>query len=393
MVKKLTTEIFIEKAKEIYGNLYDYSQVLYKNNSTKIKIICSEHGIFEQIPSNHLFYKGCKQCSNKKSSNEKTETKKEFVEKAIKIHGEKYDYSLVEYKKSNIKIVIKCLIHGIFKQTPNSHLRGQGCHQCGIIKLSKLFSKNKNDFIIDAINIHKSELYDYSLVDYINDRTKVKIKCNKQNHGIFEQTPNNHLAGKGCPKCKGEKISNKKINSKEEFIEKAVKIHKNLYDYSLVEYKRSNIKIDIFCNNCEKFFKQIPNSHLQGRGCPKCSHGNISKIETKYLDYFGIPNQNRNIPVYIENQKFIPDAIDQKNKIIWEFLGDLWHGNPDKFNPNNKNPFTDELFKNLYHKTIDRLKFFRENGYKVIYIWENEFDNLLLYDKGKFHEIFDRNIC
>lgn len=118
---------FIQKAKEAHGDKYDYSLVEYKNSSTKIKIICPKHGVFEQTPNNHLRGCGCLSCSflNKASA------KEQFIEKARKVHGNKYDYSLVDYKNNYTKIKIICSKHGVFEQAPDCHLRlGAGCPHC-----------------------------------------------------------------------------------------------------------------------------------------------------------------------------------------------------------------------------------------------------------------------
>ena len=195
MSKKLTTEEFIEKAKKIHGNKYDYSLVVYKNNSTKVKIICPEHGIFEQRPSSHLEKRGCSKCSKNKKY-----TQKIVIEKARSVHGNKYDYSLVDYKNQNTKIKIICPEHGIFEQIPYSHLKGFGCNECSGRK-----RLTTDDFIKKAKRVH-GDKYDYSLVEYKNNSTKVKIICPE--HGVFEQRPNDHIRKRGCGICvqsKGER--------------------------------------------------------------------------------------------------------------------------------------------------------------------------------------------
>lgn len=117
---------FIEKAKQIHGNKYDYSLVDYKNNSTKVKIICPVHGIFEQEPRVHINNKsGCPECGGTKKSN--TE---DFIKKARKVHGDKYDYSKVKYKNARTHVTIICPKHGEFSITPDNHLRGKGCAKC-----------------------------------------------------------------------------------------------------------------------------------------------------------------------------------------------------------------------------------------------------------------------
>jgi len=205
-MKKLTTNEFIKKSKEIHDNKYDYSLVVYNSSLKKVKIICPIHGVFQQTPSNH--YKcGCKKCSlilkSKKLIN------KDILSLFKEKHGNFYDYSLVKYINNHTKIKIICPEHGIFEQIPKIHLRGSGCPKCS--KNNKMTTK---DFIHKAKKIHGNR-YDYSLVDYKNTKTKVKIICPE--HGIFEQRPNNHKDLKqGCPYC-NESHGEKEIAS---FLEK-----------------------------------------------------------------------------------------------------------------------------------------------------------------------------
>jgi predicted GIY-YIG superfamily endonuclease len=162
--------------------------VEYVNAKAIVKILCSEHGIFEQKPNNHLSGQGCPSCyGNAKLT---TET---FISKATQKHSSKYDYSLVNYINARNKVNIICTEHGIFEQTPNDHISGHGCPSCSVG--GKLTTKN---FISKANQKHK-HIYDYSLVNYIHSHFKVKIICKE--HGIFEQKPNNHLSGQGCPSC------------------------------------------------------------------------------------------------------------------------------------------------------------------------------------------------
>src|SRR4051812_41756005 len=126
-MKTIISEKFIEKAKIIHNDKYDYSKTNYTNSKTKIKIICPVHGEFEQTPTDHLRGRNCFKCGVGIRSKNRTKTTKEFVEKAKTIHGDKYNYHLTAYKNANQKIKITCLIHGEFEQTPNNHLSGKGC--------------------------------------------------------------------------------------------------------------------------------------------------------------------------------------------------------------------------------------------------------------------------
>ena len=198
-MRRLTTEEFIKRAKEKFD--YDYSITIYKNKRTKIKFICPKHGIQEQLPENHIKY-GCGLCGRENGYSSVRLAQDKIIKRFKKIHGNKYDYSLVEYKNIDIKVKIICPIHGIFEQSPYEHLKGGNCPYCyGLYKTTK-------QFIEEANKVHNNR-YDYSLTEYKKAKIKVKIIC--PIHGVFEQIPNNHLSGQGCPDCsnkiyKGENI-------------------------------------------------------------------------------------------------------------------------------------------------------------------------------------------
>jgi len=244
---------FIKRAKEVHGELYDYSLVpnSYSNNRTPTKIICSTHGIFGQRPDNHLSGKGCKKCV-------RTSTTEEFIQKSIKTHGSKYDYSHSEFINAITKLKIICKKHDVFEQLPSKHISGDGCPKCaGNTK------QNITDLVIVFNKIHSNK-YDYSLSVFINNKTKMKIIC--KTHGIFEQSSDNHKAGHGCNKCHIDKI---KI-TKEQFIHDANLIHGGKYNYSLSDYTITDEKINIYCQY-HGWFSQKPVSHKAGRGCEICS--------------------------------------------------------------------------------------------------------------------------
>lgn len=127
---KKTTKCFIEEAQAIHGNKYDYSKAKYINNQIKVEIICPDHGEFWQTPNNHLRGSGCPKCKGVKLAKERNLTIEQFIKKAKEVHGDKYDYSLVDYKNTYTKVKIICLKHGIFEQAPHYHLSGNGCPYC-----------------------------------------------------------------------------------------------------------------------------------------------------------------------------------------------------------------------------------------------------------------------
>jgi hypothetical protein len=204
-------EQFIEKAKKIHGNKYDYSLVDYKNAKKKIKIICSKKHIFEQIPNDHLNGHGCKICAGwgvlKYDNNN-------LMYRIKEIHGDNYDYSHINYTDHDEKIKLICPKHGEFYKSPkNLLIQKQGCPKCGYEKSTKKRIWGKDKFVEKAIKIHGNK-YDYSLVNYINAVTKVKIICKK--HGEFNQCPKDHINQKqGCILCcqsKGERLVESLLN-------------------------------------------------------------------------------------------------------------------------------------------------------------------------------------
>ena len=189
-------------------------------------------------------------------------TTEQFIKESILIHRNEYDYSKVDYKNTTTKVIIICKIHGEIEQLPSSHLSGQGCYKCGNNTL-----KTKEEFIKDSINLFGNK-YDYSKVDYKGAHKKVIIGCSE--HGDFEMKPNCHLTNQGCYKCGRKEVSKKLSSNREEFINKSKEFHEDKYDYSKVEYNGNKKKVIIICKTHGDFF-QKPNSHLSGNGCVKCS--------------------------------------------------------------------------------------------------------------------------
>lgn len=265
--QKLSQEEFIRRAESVHGNKYDYSESIYNGVNKKIKVICHKHGPWMITPTNLWKGEGCPKCANEKTSKRQLFTPEKNLEILNKIHNDKYDYSLSEFpitgENPNKKIKIICPIHGVFEQNLHMHRSGQGCPKCGKERTSEALKSNKESFIERAKKIH-GDKYDYSEVIYINNFTKVKIKCNKCGN-YFYQKPNAHIDMKhGCNLC----YTGRKSNT-EEFIKKAITIHGNLYDYSEVDYKNNTTPVKIICKKHGEFL-QRPGGHLIGSGCPKC---------------------------------------------------------------------------------------------------------------------------
>lgn len=251
-MKKLTTEEFINKAKSIYGEKFNYSKTNYLGTDIPVDVICYEHGIFSTRPHNFLKGHNCPMCSNRQRINTNI-----FIQRANNIHKGKYDYSKVDCKGTSSLVTIICPKHGEFNQKAAYHLNGNGCPKCyGTPK------STTEEFLKKAISIYGNK-YNYSNVSYQGNKIKICITC--KTHGDWWVTPNNFLRGSECPKCYGTPK-----HTLEEFIELSNKKHNNKYDYSKVVYNGLHEKVKIICP-IHGEFEQLAGSHLKGSGCPECS--------------------------------------------------------------------------------------------------------------------------
>lgn len=337
-MKKSSTEEFIKEAEKVWGNKYDYSLVEYVSARNKVKIIYKDW-IFEQSPDNHLRGKECEKRWNtdrfifesKKIHGDKYDyslvdfinmntpiklildeivynqtpyknlmgreiekgirlkTTEEFIKDAKKVWGNKYDYSLVEYKGTFSPI--KIIYNGItYKQKPCTHLIGMKCERDTI--------KCHDDFIRKAIEKHGNK-YDYSLTEYKGIEKKIKIIFNGD---IYEQKAGAHLYAGLI-----ERRRNRKTN--EIFIGEANQIHDFKYDYSKVSYINNKTKVIIICP-IHGEFNQLPGSHLQGHGCTYCMESNGEKEVAKFLKKYKIN--------YSREHKF-KDCIGKRYKLPFDF--------------------------------------------------------------------------
>lgn len=295
----------------------------------------------------------------------------EFIEEGILKHGNVYNYSLVEYKSRNEKIKIICPTHGILYIKPTTHLSGIGCTKC-----SGKYVYDTREWIEEAIRIHGMR-YDYSITKYINKKTKVQVICKE--HGMFEQNPRDHLRCKdGCPKC-----SKNYSCTTDEWIQKANKVHNELYDYSLVDYKGSNHKIKIICKK-HGIYLQSPTTHItQKQGCPRCnnSKGELIIREWLLLNLFDFEEQKKFPGCRLKRELPFDFYLPTHNTCI-EFDGQQ-HSFPFSFK---SNASEEEKSNNLtYIKERDNIKtnFCMMNGIKLIRIsYKNIFNiNVILSNK------------
>ncbi len=286
-------------------------------------------------------------------------TTEEFIVDAKIIHGDKYDYSELVYTNNHNYVCIICPKHGMFKQKAYSHLQKHGCKKC----YNENRVKPNDKFVNECIKKHGNR-YDYSKTKYIHSNKKIEIIC--KTHGSFFQTPYSHSTKTGCPKC----YSDKHKLTQEDFIKKCIETHGDKYDYTNTFYIHSKKKVKIICKIHGEFV-QYPFGHMNGQGCKKCT-SNISNKEIDFLNHLNIKNENRQIRIL----NFLVDGYDPSTKTVYEFLGDFWHGNPKTHNHSTINNVTKKTYGELYDFTFNyKFKKLKENGYNVCYMWESDWDN------------------
>ncbi len=311
MPKKLTLEVFVNKAKRLYGDKYDYSKVIYVNTETKVCITCPEHGDFWITPHNFLNNHSCPECSGHQRI-----TKEIFIERSTRKHKGRYDYSKVVYQRLDIPVTIICPVHGEFQQLPSGHMYGNGCPIC--------FGSPKStteEFIRKAKEIYGDQ-YDYSKVDYTGNKEKVCIICPE--HGEFWMTPNNHLRGHHCPECYGTP----KLTT-EQFIARAKRVHGDRYNYSKIDYQGLSKKVCVICRNHGEYWV-YPQTHLKGGNCPTCNGILPTDLSAQITRIHRIT-----LPIFIEkctqkhNGKYDYSGVnfvhlDDFVKIICPYHGEFW---------------------------------------------------------------------
>ena len=298
--QRYSSKEFINSVQEIHKNKYDYSEVNYINSQTKVQIICHKHGPFYMKPNSHFNGQGCPKCGRISARENIVLDYSIFLERAEKVHANRYEYVEDTYKNYTTKMQMFCSEHGFFEQTPHSHISMKaGCPLCG--KLSAGVSNQKGWEVVSNmfISVH-GDRYNYDSSSYLDVSHKMRIECSR--HGWFEQKPYQHYFGHGCIKCSYEENAEKKKITFLEFIEKSLEIHGNKYSYDHSNYVDIFTPIYITCSKHGEFL-QNPRNHYRGSGCPKC---NSSKGEEKIRAILN------DLSVEFIEQKTFDDLIHKK---------------------------------------------------------------------------------
>lgn len=329
-----------------------YWVVLYKTNRKKVEIICPKHGVFEQLPVNHLSGKGCRKCSSEINGYNKRLKRDDVFSKLNNLYD--YDLSLLKFKTIKSTVTVICHKHGQFKKPLEKLLLGQGCKKCKFL-LDK-------DEVLDKANEIHNNFYDYSEFDFKFKKDKAIIICPE--HGKFKQIVTEHLTGRGCPKCCGKNYMFK------DFLKDVEKFN-NDYIYDESSFKGKTFKINIECKKHGKF-KQEVRKHLLGQNCPKC---NTSSGENKIIEYLQENNINFEYQKRFKNCKYVFDF--KINNIIIEYDG-IQHFQPVEFFGGK------EEFEKTKNNDLEKNKFCEKNNLKMIripYFKKEDIEKILKHNK------------
>ncbi len=355
---RLSTDEAIERFRAVHGDRYDYSRVEYVSNSTKVTIGCAIHGFFEQIPGDHWRGIGCTKCAGDLRGRVRKERSRDAIlAEFIKVHGDRYDYSLVEYVDSKTKVSIICREHGVFEQAPAMHKLGNGCPACAQIARTAGMVVGYDVWIQRFKDVH-GDTYDYSRVERgIRASKKIEILC--RTHGAFKQKPPNHAAGEGCPKC-----AVNYPDTQDSVIRKFIQAHGDRYDYSNVKYVDSGTKVTIVCAKHGEF-QQSPEGHVAGRGCWHCGveqRFDVSSVSRSapelelhgFVESLGFAPMHGYLPD--SDNKFTYDIILPERGLAIEFNGTYWHSYPRAHR-------AQHMFKRKNAESF---------GFRLITIWEDD---------------------
>lgn len=325
-----TKDEFISEAEFVHGKKYDYNLVDYHGNKVKIKIICSEHYIFEQTPKSHLSGSGCPKCSR---LNRSKYSKDQVIEEFVRKHGDKYDYSKFEYKNMDTKSIISCPKHGEINISPKVHKK-HGCKKCYYEVIGKGHRTTEESFLMKVKDKH-GDRYNYSKMNFIDMENKIEIICS--NHGSFWQKPKNHIfSGNGCPKCNSSKgellIENflilNNINYQKQFIFNDCRLVNPLpFDFYLTDY---NICIEfdgIQHSSKDKSQSFYHDDSIKKRDEIKNLYCKNNNIDLYRISYSKIKNIEKHLNLFLNRKKILSSTEKRENFIkksieIWGYKYD-----------------------------------------------------------------------
>lgn len=369
-IKRYTLPIFIERARKVHGDKYNYDNI-----KSKITIVCNTCS-YKWTTSIHII----NGCNCPKCMKQADWTYDRFLEEATAIHGNKYDYSRVkpeDVRTSKSKIAIICnTCHYEWAPCIKDHINMRSnCPNC-----SGKAPWTYQRFLIEAQEKHGNK-YDYSKVtrDHVETaQSRIPVTCNSC-HYSWTPSINCHLVSvTGCPLC-----AKNLTWTLERFLVRAKEIHGNKYNYENITHyhiENAESKLPITCNSCKHEWLTTIHNHV-GKiqsGCPPCSRAGYSKLQINWIENI-MKSENINIrhALSVGGEYYIPgignvDGFCSETNTVYEFHGDFWHGNPDKFPADKEHPLMYKTYGELYNKTLLRDQKIRDLGYNLVVKWETD---------------------
>jgi len=386
--RRLTQDEVIDMFNDVHGlGTYLYHRVEYTTSITPVEIYCPRHEeYFFQPPNRHFQGSGCNRCGVESASKLQRNDISDMLVEMDNVHAGLYSYHLItpyDYENAKSKLPIWCDTHGVFHQTYASHSKGCGCPKCGDERAGAAQLDSVEKVLADFHAIHMDK-YDYSAMVYVNSQAKVEIICKVEGHGSFWQTPSKHKLGQNCPLCVADEFKNNNPNigkktgpspsrlTTQEFIDRSNVIHNNFYDYSPTVYTGNHNKVLIRCPIHDEIFEITAGKHTyRSQGCPSCAQSKQkSKIADSWLDTLSSTIIREHRLSKKKTRKV--DGYDPDTNTVYQFHGDFYHGNPNKFNPTDINPLIKKTYGELYENTMRLDQELRDLGYTLVVMWEDD---------------------
>lgn len=439
-MRKLTQDEFLVKVADRLSGPWDLSRFVYSGTSVKGVAVCPDHGEFQVTPNALMNGIGCNECAKVSRGKKRRLTQEEFLARAQSIHGSRYDYSEASYQGQNKKVIIKCKEHGPFSQTPDSHLGGRGCPECGRKAIGDNSRLSHDEFLQRLLELNTG--YGLDEVRYESMSKHITLVCKE--HGRFSAQAGNVLYRKsGCPKCAVESNGKRSRKSFESYVNRARAVHGERFEYLGVEYENAQAYLRVYCREhgefrqsaqdhlrgigCQKCskpmfdhgsfiaianqvhgavydyslseyryaiepvtilckrhgkFEQTPSSHVNGQGCPKCANVGPSEAQLEIYEFLS-GHINVELEYALDGTRKRLDLFIPRLNLAVEYHGLIWHSTKFKEDPR-------EDYKK--HKLAESL------GIRVIHIYEDEWklrrsvvERTLLSAIGKLPRVFARS--
>lgn len=389
---------FREEGKRIHGDKYDYTLSEYIKFHTKISIFCRKcKHYFEQTPANHLLQgSNCPYCVGHMQK-----TTEQFIIDSINLHGSKYNYSKTKYIKRHEMVTLICSIDNHeFRQSAGNHLHPyEGCEKCANRNKAEQKRFPMELFFEQAEAVHGNK-FTYFKETYIDRNTILKVKCNGCGE-IYWPMAYRHLLH-GCKLCYTIQRGITLITSQKQYINEAIKIHGDAYDYKYSVFNGNTKNIIVKCNNCKAIYNITAYKHLKQKNCAKC--GKIcgySKVQIEWINSIKrkfkieiqsaisnggehrvntechVNNEKIELPIlqHYKRRKLSVDGFYKEKNIVLEFAGCWWHYCSKCYDHSEILDIDKEFYKIRYLKTLEKQKMIENAGYKYIIMWECDYNN------------------